>query len=103
MSTTQGHIDIHPTVVLSVVRGPEYTVVALQGDLDLETAPALHEELLALMDSDHKTVVLDLAHLGFCDAAGLSALISASHRALARGVSMRLAAPRPRVAGVLAA
>lgn len=104
MSTTytaEGHIDIHPRVVLSVVRQPAYTVVALHGELDMVTAPALHEGLLALLDAEQKTLVLDLSHLWFCDAAGLSALLGAWHRALSLGVSMRLAAPRSKVARVL--
>ncbi|MFD0898869.1 STAS domain-containing protein [Actinomadura sediminis] len=99
--TTQGHTDIHPRVVLSVARRPSYTVAALHGELDLVTAPALRDGLLALLHPGQKILVVDLSHVWFCDAAGTSALISAWHRALALGVSMRLAAPRSKVARVL--
>jgi anti-sigma B factor antagonist len=99
--TTQGHTDIHPRVVLSVVRRPSFTVAALQGDLDLVTAPALRDGLLALLHPGQRVLVLDLSQLWFCDAAGISALISVWHRALALGVSMRLASPRSHVARIL--
>ena len=99
--TTQGHTDIHPRVVLSVVRRPSFTVAALQGELDLVTAPALRDGLLALLHPGQRLLVLDLSQLWFCDAAGIAALISAWHRALALGVSMRLAAPRSHVAKIL--
>ncbi|MFV2173604.1 STAS domain-containing protein [Actinomadura sp. LOL_016] len=99
--TTQGHTDIHPQVVVSVVRRPTFTVAALQGDLDLVTAPALRDGLLALLHPGQKLLVLDLSHLWFCDAAGISALVSAWHHALDLGVSMRLAAPRSHVARIL--
>ncbi|MDL4813744.1 STAS domain-containing protein [Actinomadura opuntiae] len=98
---TQGHTEIHPRVVLSVVRRPSFTVAALQGELDLVTAPALHDGLLELLHPGQRILVLDLSQLWFCDAAGISALISAWHRALALGVSMRLASPRSHVAQIL--
>lgn len=99
--SSQGHTDIHPRVLLSVVRRPSFTVAALQGDLDLVTAPALLDRLLALPHPGQEILVLDLSHLWSCDATGVSALISAWHHALAMGVSMRLAAPRSHVARVL--
>lgn len=97
----QGHTDIHSRVVLSVVRRPSFTVAALQGDLDLVTAPALLDRLLALPHPGQEVLVLDLSHLWSCDAAGVSVLISAWHRALGMGVSMRLAAPRSHVAEII--
>ncbi|MER6814797.1 STAS domain-containing protein [Spirillospora sp. NPDC000708] len=99
--TFEGHTGTHPQVVLSVVRRPTYTVAALQGDLDVLTAPALCDRLLELLHPGQRILVLDLSHLWFCDAAGISVLISAWHRALALGVSMRLAAPRSYVAKIL--
>ncbi|WP_433236209.1 STAS domain-containing protein [Actinomadura nitritigenes] len=98
--TSEGHTGTHPQVVLSVVRRSTYTVAALQGDLDMLTAPALRDRLLELLHSGQRILVLDLSHLWF-DAAGISVLISAWHRALALGVSMRLAAPRSHVAKTL--
>lgn len=99
--TSEGHTGTHPQVVLSVVRRATYTVAALQGDLDMLTAPALSDRLLELLHPGQRILVLDLSHLWFCDAAGISVLISAWHRALALGVSMRLAAPRSHVAKTL--
>jgi anti-sigma B factor antagonist len=100
-SSFQGHTDIHPRVVLSVVRRPSFTVAALQGDLDLVTAPALLDRLLALPHPGQEVLILDLSHLWSCDAAGVSVLISAWHHALGMGVSMRLAAPRSHVAKII--
>ncbi|GAA3979840.1 hypothetical protein GCM10023085_72630 [Actinomadura viridis] len=98
--TAEGHTDLHPRVNVSVVRGP-VTIAALDGELDIATAPALLDGLLALLRPGLRLLVLDLSHLWFCDAAGASVLIGVRRRAMLLGIPLRLAAPRTRVARVL--
>jgi anti-sigma B factor antagonist len=53
--------------------------VAVSGELDLSTANEL-KELLGRELADRRTVVLDLANVGFIDSTGLAAIVSGLHR-----------------------
>ena len=52
-------------------------VVAVEGELDLFTAPHLREEVRDAIKKDGPTLVLDLSELSFMDSSGLSVLIEA--------------------------
>jgi anti-sigma B factor antagonist len=53
------------------------TVVALSGELDLASSPALEEALERVFGSDHQVVVVDLRNLEFMDSTGLSIVVKA--------------------------
>jgi anti-anti-sigma factor len=57
------------------------TVIALSGELDLASSPALEEELAKVFNSDTHAVVIDLRQLDFMDSTGLSILVRAHHSA----------------------
>ncbi len=77
-----------------VIDNPDGSVVvALRGDLDLDTAPALHHAQDRALDRPAPRVVVDLSGLQFCDSTGLSAFVVGYNRALAAGGWLRLAAP----------
>jgi len=97
------HIDIRDEVALSVLHRPAHTIARLRGDLDVATAPALRERLAGLLRlrMPMPLLVLDLAEVWFCDAAGLAVLIGTQRRATSLGITLRLAAPSSQVAGVL--
>jgi anti-anti-sigma factor len=59
------------------------TVVAVAGELDLASAPALEDELEKLIGAGTTagTVVIDLRQLEFIDSTGLSVLVKAHQRA----------------------
>ena len=106
MTTTHAatsHRDIPDEVGLSVLRRSAYTIARLSGDLDVAGAPALRERLAALLRlrMPMPLLVLDLAEVWFCDAAGLAVLIGTQRRATSLGTTLRLAAPRSQVADVL--
>jgi anti-sigma B factor antagonist len=63
---------------IAVVTGAAATIVALSGDLDLSTAPALREVLLDL--EGQPLVVLDLERGTFLDSTVLGVLVAASRR-----------------------
>jgi anti-anti-sigma factor len=96
-------IDLRDEVGLSVHRLPAHTIARLRGELDVATAPALRERLAALLrlQMPMPLLVLDLAEVWFCDAAGLAVLIGTQRRATALGTTLRVAAPRSQVARVL--
>jgi anti-anti-sigma factor len=68
-------------------------VVALSGELDLDSVPLLNEHLDAALGSpETRVVVVDCEHLAFCDSTGLNALLAARLRAEEGGPLFRLAA-----------
>ena len=71
-------------------------VLAVSGELDVASAPMLRAHVRFALGGRPARLVLDLAGLGFCDAAGLSVLAMAQNAATRDGVSLALAAvPRP--------
>ncbi|MEU6239175.1 STAS domain-containing protein, partial [Kitasatospora sp. NPDC047058] len=57
-------------VVVSDVDGGTY-VCSLTGDLDVETLDPAARALRTVVDRSPRTVVVDLAGVGFCDSSGL--------------------------------
>lgn len=76
-------------------------VVAVEGELDLFTAPFLRDEVREAIKQDGSTLVLDLAALSFMDSSGLSVLIEAWRLATSEGGGVSLAAPQAPVARIL--
>lgn len=72
------------------------TVITLAGDIDLQTAPQLREQLASL-PSEARIVVVDLGAVEFLDSSGVGALVGAAAAMRAAGGSLRLACPPPRV------
>ncbi len=56
-------------------------MIAVSGELDLASSPALEAELDRVFDSDEPVVILDLRQLDFMDSTGLSVLIRAHQTA----------------------
>jgi anti-anti-sigma factor len=77
------------------------TVVAVDGELDMSTAPELGEVIGAAIEAREVNVVLDLADLDFCDSAGLAVMVGAYNRLDALGRRLVVAAPKETVARVL--
>lgn len=73
-------------------------VLVLSGELDIDTAPQLREELEAQLDEGAERVLVDCAELHFCDSTGLNVLLAARLRAEASGAAIELAALQPPVA-----
>ena len=61
------------------------TVIALSGELDLASSPALQEELDRAAASDTMLVIIDLRELDFMDSTGLSVLVRAHQRTEEQG------------------
>jgi anti-sigma B factor antagonist len=77
------------------------TIVKLSGGLDFAAAPALREQLIAVLHRGAGPLILDLSHVLSCDTAGLAVLIGTQRRARLLGTSMRLLAPSLPVTKVL--
>lgn len=76
--------------------------VAIGGDLDIASAPAVRERLLSLLCPGACRLVIDMSDVRYADASGLAVLVSTQRRAVLLGGELRLAAPRPEVARALA-
>jgi anti-sigma B factor antagonist len=70
-------------------------VVEVGGELDLRTSGELRTVLIDLAADGHGHVVVDLAGVTFCDAAGLGALVAGNNRFAERGGMLRLVGARP--------
>jgi anti-anti-sigma factor len=93
--------DVGP-VTLTVQAAPDGAViVALGGDLDIASAPAVRERLLSLLRPGACRLVIDMSAVRYADASGLAVLVSTQRRAVLLGGGLGLAALRPEVAGVL--
>ena len=64
-------------------------IVRLAGELDMEAAPTLEEELIALSSGSYASVVVDLEDLRFVDSTGLQCLIRAAAHARDSGDRLR--------------
>jgi anti-sigma B factor antagonist len=65
--------------------------VALEGELDIATAPMLDATLAKLERNGTGTLLLDLGRVRFIDSTGLRSLLGARRRAEAAGRRLRLA------------
>jgi anti-anti-sigma factor len=92
---------VDPGPRLSARTAGGITVADLAGELDIATASALREQLLALLRPSSGRLIIDLSKVSFCDASGLAVLVSTARRARLLGGFLRLAAVSAQVGRVL--
>jgi anti-sigma B factor antagonist len=73
------------------------SVVAVSGEVDVHSAPALRDAITALLASGERSVVVDLSEVSFLDSTGLGALVSARTAAGTTGGSLPLVCTHERV------
>lgn len=81
-----------PDEAIVVTSEPGRTTVAVRGDLDAVSAPALREALDAAIDGAPDTVRIDMAGVSFLDSVGISVLVASFNRAEDAGVAFELQA-----------
>ena len=64
---------------------PGGLMLAVSGELDIATAPALRERLAAAVDSGVTRIVVDLRDVTFMDSVGLAAVVHARSRLASGG------------------
>jgi anti-sigma B factor antagonist len=78
-----------------------HTVLAVNGELDIATTATLRDRIVNILKDTTTPVIVDLSGVDFCDATGLSLLLSAQRRAKLHGLTIAFAGPRPIVAKLL--
>lgn len=67
-----------------------HVIVEVRGEVDVHSAPELHDRLIQVLNSGAASVVVDLSWLSFIDSTGLGALVAARNHANDSGASLRL-------------
>ena len=75
----------------------DYCVLAVRGEVDVYSAPDLHDELATLLESGAETVVVDLTEVGFLDSTGLGVLVTARAAAVDAGRALQIACDHERI------
>lgn len=76
-------------------------VLAVHGDLDVATAPALTSAAFAVIESSPRHLVIDATDLDFCDSTGLAAFVRIAGELEPHGHRLGIAGPRPIVRRIL--
>jgi anti-anti-sigma factor len=77
-------------LLLSTVRDADAIIVLVAGDVDLSTVPELDHAVVAAVDDDAASVVVDLAAVTFIDSAGINTLLKSRRLADERGRGFRV-------------
>jgi anti-sigma B factor antagonist len=75
----------------------DYTVVEIRGEIDVYTAPRVRENLLALIATGIRRLLIDLSRVEFLDSTGLGVLVGANRRLQSNGGSLRLICAQERL------
>jgi anti-anti-sigma factor len=88
-----------PAALLTVRmwRTPHAAVVHVCGELDMNTGPHVTPVLGEALDAGLPTVVVDLTHLRFLGAIGITLLAQTRLQAAGRGIELHVAGARPLV------
>lgn len=78
-------------------RDGDVCAVALDGEIDVYTAPRLKEELVSVVESGCPNVIVDMEKVGFIDSSGLGVLVSALRRARERDGVVRIVCTRDNI------
>lgn len=74
-----------------------WTVLAISGELDMATAPAVRERLHSLLAEGKARLVVDLEDVGFLDSTALGVLVGVLKRVRTQEGDLRLVCTQPRV------
>ena len=91
-------LDCAETADLRVaVRPGSPLVVEIRGEIDIQSAPRLRDELLRVIRRHGPQLALDLAGVTFMDCAGVNVLLATRRRAQLEEGSVRVVRASPRV------
>ena len=80
---------------------PHTSVVRLPAEVDIATAPAVRDEMLAALSRDGEHLVVDALDVTFMDSSGVNALVRTRERAANLGGSLHVVSQSHQVRRVL--
>jgi anti-sigma B factor antagonist len=84
-------------VTVSRTTAGNVPIVAVAGEVDVYSAPALKDKITELLESGEHTLIVDLAEVGFLDSTGLGALVEARAATSEAGGSLPLVCSQERI------
>jgi anti-sigma B factor antagonist len=82
-------------------RHADVVVITVTGELDMDTAPELQEQLTTLLAEGGRQFVFDLGEMPFCDSTGLSVFVRVKNACDELGGDVRLVRPQRSVHRIL--
>jgi anti-sigma B factor antagonist len=82
-----------PQLEIRLQEGENCTRLSLRGELDVASAGAFREQLSLVNQSGVAELTVDLSELSYIDPTGLSVLAVEQQRAVATGLTLRIASP----------
>ena len=89
-------------LAIQVYAKDDWQVVIVAGEVDVATAPRLHDRLVGLASDGHRRLAVDLEGVTMLDWMGLGALLGVLARVRSLGGEMVLLAPSPATRDLLA-
>jgi anti-sigma B factor antagonist len=86
---------------MTVVSDPPSATIALDGEIDIATAPAIRRFLMAAISGGDVHLAVDMVGVTFIGAAGIGVLVAAANRAREAGGGLSLLAPSPQLRRLL--
>jgi anti-sigma B factor antagonist len=81
---------VEPLTIDIQAEGSGSIRLALQGDLDLATAPVLAQRIAVACQANPAEILLDFTGVTFCDSSGIRECILASEKCAASGIKMKM-------------
>ena len=75
----------------------EPPIIELEGEVDVYTAPQLKQQMISLLESGARELVVDLTKVDYLDSTALGVLIGGLKRLRERDGNMVLVCPSPRI------
>ncbi|HAH86037.1 MAG TPA: anti-sigma B factor antagonist [Armatimonadetes bacterium] len=73
------------------------SLIDLEGEIDVYTAPNLKQQIITLLDSGVRHILIDLTNVEYLDSTALGVLIGGLKRLRERDGSLDLICPNPRI------
>jgi anti-sigma B factor antagonist len=87
-------------LTVDVRQDDPFTVIAVRGEIDIETAPQLREVVTEVTDAGADRLVFDLSEVGFVDSIGLGVFVLARKKMLLRRGTVDIVASTRRVVAI---
>lgn len=84
-------------ISVSQTSAGDVPILAVSGEVDVYSAPALKDRISELIESGQKTMIVDLSGVAFLDSTGLGALVEARAATTEAGGALPLVCSQERI------